>query len=308
MSLKHIYGHDLLLDGGQTFTPAEASAFLAQSMNQATALITWREEQLKKLGARPTQTRDRHGDVTSSSKPGENWDLSAAAIESQFKALSTRLNAPPPVIRTEAPPPVQPAIQLAPPPYYLPQAPQSYVPAVQEPRREAEPTAEIDLTYYGERRSDNYGNLMVYAREMGNSVEDFTQDGAPDSFAHDTDCQCDECIARDQSRRDSGDFWDYPTRGAGDIYRSNLIHVFFADPGHAVHGETNLSRRPFTIKISPQTSAGRAEVTLVHEALHVADRLYKLNLSHDQIHSLAVLLTTEIIPSLRALEALTSHA
>jgi len=112
-------------------------------------------------------------------------------------------------------------------------------------------------------------------------------------------------VKRHHGLNDEGgrSFWDSPNGGKGVIFRSQLLDISYADPGARVHGDVDLSTLPFKVRISPQTSQGRAEIALCHELMHVANQLLKGNLTHEQIQSFAVYLRTEFLPAIESLRS-----
>lgn len=59
-----------------------------------------------------------------------------------------------------------------------------------------------------------------------------------------------------------------------------------------------LGQLPYEIVLNNRIEAGRKEIALAHELLHVVTELTKVHLEHDQLHVLAVFLITEIIPTI----------
>jgi len=85
----------------------------------------------------------------------------------------------------------------------------------------------------------------------------------------------------------------------GTFYSSSLLQAKIV-PSAPWFGEVELSDTPFQISINGSKGRGRASVSLVHELVHVMDRLFKLGLSHDQVHGLAIFMTGEVIPAINA--------
>jgi len=101
-----------------------------------------------------------------------------------------------------------------------------------------------------------------------------------------------------QSNVITGDFWSHPTGATGVIYSSPLVTAQFKALDHGVHGMTILDSTPFQVYVSPDTSSGRGRIALIHEMIHIMDKLYKLNLTHDQIVAMAVFTTQELLPAI----------
>jgi hypothetical protein len=122
--------------------------------------------------------------------------------------------------------------------------------------------------------------------------------------AGDTGCQCDACGASSSFER----YYRKDATPAGQIYKSSLVDVKLADLPHGIFGRTFINKRPFVVEVNRHIARPRQEATLAHELVHVADELWKLNLSHDQVHNLGVILSTEVEPALAALRSIENKA
>jgi hypothetical protein len=88
----------------------------------------------------------------------------------------------------------------------------------------------------------------------------------------------------------------------GEFFRSRLITASVTPGlGGGVHGEVNLSRMPFKIRVSRDNTPARAEMVVAHELAHVANKVYKLGLPHRAVHDLGVFYATEGLPLYSAL-------
>jgi hypothetical protein len=65
-----------------------------------------------------------------------------------------------------------------------------------------------------------------------------------------------------------------------------------------IRGFVDLRTFPFKIRINSKSITARKLVSIVHEMLHIAAHLYKIPLSHHDLHSLAVFITTEMMPAM----------
>ena len=88
----------------------------------------------------------------------------------------------------------------------------------------------------------------------------------------------------------------------GVLYSSPTFEVVSKPLPNGVYGETYINEFPFKVHINSNQPKSRAQLGLVHETVHVAEKLLKLNMSHDQVHSLAAFLVTEVLPSVAAFE------
>lgn len=96
---------------------------------------------------------------------------------------------------------------------------------------------------------------------------------------------------------------------SGTFYRSNLITASLSQGlGRNVYGQVTLSDMPFPISINSQVGSGRARIALAHELAHVANKVYKLQLPHGQVHDLGVFYATEGFPALVNFEWQTAQA
>jgi hypothetical protein len=85
----------------------------------------------------------------------------------------------------------------------------------------------------------------------------------------------------------------------GLIFRNGLVSVEFGNLPSDTIGLTFLNKRPFRIVLNSRIAPGRLEVSLVHEMLHVYTNVYKINLPHEQLHTLSVFMLTDIMPALK---------
>jgi hypothetical protein len=104
------------------------------------------------------------------------------------------------------------------------------------------------------------------------------------------DCDCNGC-ANSRVLHDAEPFFE-----------SSWVRARFEnDMPNGLFGQVDVSRRPFEVKINRNVPLPRAQVSFTHEMLHTFDRMLKLNLPHEQIHSAAVMLVSEVLPGLNAM-------
>jgi hypothetical protein len=91
----------------------------------------------------------------------------------------------------------------------------------------------------------------------------------------------------------------------GKFYKSSLVEASLTSSlEDGTFGQVNLGTSfPLPISISTNYGPARAKVSSAHELAHVANQLFKLGLSHPQVHELGVFYATEGVPMLNALEA-----
>jgi len=115
------------------------------------------------------------------------------------------------------------------------------------------------------------------------------------------DCSvCDASVHYDQE----DGFWAFPNGKTGEFYHSNLIDARLTPIPGRVHGRTFLDAMPYRVEINSATSKGRAQLAASHEFVHIMDQVYKLGLSHDQVHALGNFLVTEALPGINKLNQL----
>jgi len=89
----------------------------------------------------------------------------------------------------------------------------------------------------------------------------------------------------------------------GEFYRSKLVTARVVPSiGDGIFGEVRLNEFPFPIRVSGNAGNARATVALAHELAHVANQLYKLGLTHNQVHDIGVFYATEGVPALAAMK------
>lgn len=100
----------------------------------------------------------------------------------------------------------------------------------------------------------------------------------------------------------SPDRFEGPNVPEGEFYRSNLVSASVeSDLGGEIYGMVRMNKLPMPIKIAGRFGPVRARIALAHELGHVANKLYKLGLSHDKVHQLGVFYATEGVPALVSL-------
>jgi hypothetical protein len=132
--------------------------------------------------------------------------------------------------------------------------------------------------------------------ELINDLFDNTRPKAGCGCAH--DC----AICNDSA----GEFFqrDNPEAGpVGEFFRSSWINASLVPMMPGQFGEVNVSTLPYKVKINSEAVNPRQELSLVHEGLHAASQTLKLPIDHQELHSLAAMILSEVIPSVSALRA-----
>jgi len=91
---------------------------------------------------------------------------------------------------------------------------------------------------------------------------------------------------------------------SGIFYSTPWFSAELTDLPSGVYGMINTDKKPFRIRLNRNVPFPRMMVSAAHETLHAMADLYKLNVSHDQIHGLAFFLVDNVIPLLNSLSDL----
>lgn len=87
---------------------------------------------------------------------------------------------------------------------------------------------------------------------------------------------------------------------AGKFYESRLLTAELVDMPQGSFGEIELKGMPFKLRVSSRSGSGRGAIAFAHELAHLFDKVLKLGLSHQQVHSLGVAWATEGFPAFQA--------
>lgn len=71
-----------------------------------------------------------------------------------------------------------------------------------------------------------------------------------------------------------------------------------------LYGFVNLSTTPFRIELNSKVIPARKMIALIHEMMHVWARMYKIPLTHDNLHRIAVGIHQDLLPVLKQLKEL----
>lgn len=71
---------------------------------------------------------------------------------------------------------------------------------------------------------------------------------------------------------------------------------------NGLFGFVNLSTSPFRIEINNRVIPSRQLVALIHEMLHVWVKMYKIPVTHVNLHRIAVGIQNDLLPVLRQLK------
>lgn len=67
-------------------------------------------------------------------------------------------------------------------------------------------------------------------------------------------------------------------------------------------GMVNLKTSPFQIQLNGKVVPMRKQISLIHEMLHVWTKLFKIPMSHPNLHRLAVGIHSDLLPVLKQLK------
>jgi hypothetical protein len=112
--------------------------------------------------------------------------------------------------------------------------------------------------------------------------------------------QCPNCPndATYYSRRDATPL---PT---GTFFNSTWFTAQLASMPDDVYGEIEVDQLPYRVTINNKNVASRAEQAFVHEMMHAVNEIFKLGLSHDQVHAVGTFMFSETLPAFMALQAM----
>jgi len=94
----------------------------------------------------------------------------------------------------------------------------------------------------------------------------------------------------------------------GPFFTTPLFNAILEPMPEQDFGQVDLSRKPYVITLNARMTYPRVQLSLVHEMLHVLDEMHKLNLPHDAIHELAIMLVDDVLPAVSALAEYTNNA
>jgi hypothetical protein len=114
------------------------------------------------------------------------------------------------------------------------------------------------------------------------------------------------CDARCNNRGEDG-FFRSDALPPQTVFSSNWLNVKLGSLPSTDYGQVDVSRRPFAVTINRSVVPSRMEASLVHELMHVLNSLYKLNLTHEQVHDTGLFLISEVIPAVASLNRITNN-
>lgn len=108
--------------------------------------------------------------------------------------------------------------------------------------------------------------------------------------------------------RDHNVFLQDGSLPVGTFFRTPLFHATLEPMSDNDFGQVDLSRQPFEITLNSRMAYPRVRMSMVHEMLHVLFEMHKINLSHDMLHEVALLIVNDVLPALGALAEQTNRA
>jgi len=94
----------------------------------------------------------------------------------------------------------------------------------------------------------------------------------------------------------------------GMFYRTPAFTAMLEPMGDDDFGQVDLSLQPFEITLNSRMEYPRVRMSMVHEMLHILTEMHKINLSHEALHEVALLIVNDILPGLGALAEYTQQA
>jgi hypothetical protein len=92
------------------------------------------------------------------------------------------------------------------------------------------------------------------------------------------------------------------TLAPGLVTRTPLYIVRLEEMADTEYGMVRLGRRPFQITLNCNMTFERIRIALVHELMHVFTAMHKIDLSHEQLHTLALIVNNDVVPCIEALD------
>jgi len=92
------------------------------------------------------------------------------------------------------------------------------------------------------------------------------------------------------------------------FYRTPAFTAMLEPMGDDDFGQVDLSLQPFEITLNSRMEYPRVRMSMVHEMLHILTEMHKINLSHEALHEVALLIVNDILPGLGALAEYTQQA
>jgi hypothetical protein len=94
----------------------------------------------------------------------------------------------------------------------------------------------------------------------------------------------------------------------GTFYETPLFTARLAPVKGNTFGYVDLNTRPFEITLNSGMAYPRIQMSFVHEVLHVLMEMHKINLPHETLHELALMITNDLMPGVSALAQWTNNA
>lgn len=94
----------------------------------------------------------------------------------------------------------------------------------------------------------------------------------------------------------------------GTFYSTPLFNATLTPMSDDDFGQVDLSSQPFEIQLNSRMLYPRVKMSMVHEMMHILDDMHKLNLSHETVHELALMIVNDVLPGLSALAEHTNNA
>lgn len=93
----------------------------------------------------------------------------------------------------------------------------------------------------------------------------------------------------------------------GTFFETPLFTATLEPMGDDDYGQVVIDAMPFKITLNSRMALPRVRMSLAHEMLHILCEMHKINLPHEALHEVALLIVNEILPGMSALDELVSH-
>jgi hypothetical protein len=111
-----------------------------------------------------------------------------------------------------------------------------------------------------------------------------------------------------QFRDDANLFLSDTQLPTGIVCSTPTVEIRLEPLEDTLYGMVNVSRSPYIMTLNANMTYPRVRISLVHEYMHIFCHLHKIDLTHEQLHLLAVIMNNDIVPSLGQLDRFTNQA
>jgi hypothetical protein len=158
---------------------------------------------------------------------------------------------------------------------------------------------EVQVTYLPSAAPERSRNVILQAMRSASTPLDLltqlSERARPTSLVRDTRCDHTNPFLMDGSLQ-PGTFFETP-----------LVSARLEPLPDEDFGFVDLDTRPFQITLNSRMAYPRLQMSFVHEMLHVLMEMHKVDLPHETLHELALLIVNDLMPGLGRLAEYTSQ-